>query len=73
METQSRLKNLTRIHIVPIIYYTPYKYLLLTYRAIITCYSKQAFTIEVTHKLYSNTDPFSFTSHKEITFAANRI
>ena len=66
METQSRLKNLTRIHIVPIIYY-------LTYRAIITCYSKQAFTIEVTHKLYSNTDPFSFTSHKEITFAANRI
>ena|GEM_PF-4884414 len=28
METQSRLKNLTRIHIVPIIYYTPYKYLL---------------------------------------------
>ena len=69
METQSRLKNLTRIHIVPIIYYTPYKYLLF----IITCYSKQAFTIEVTHKLYSNTDPFSFTSHKEITFAANRI
>ena len=71
METQSRFSLVSILFPLSItllinIYY-------LTYRAIITCYSKQAFTIEVTHKLYSNTDPFSFTSHKEITFAANRI
>ena len=42
---------------------------------IISYFSKQAFTIEVTHKLYSNTEAFSFTSHKEAnySFAANRI